>query len=79
MQKVVGVRLEDNGKIYYFNPKNFQLKLNDSVIVQTEHGLAFGKIALNISNISEEELQEPLKEVVRIASKKDLVIALREE
>ena len=39
MQKVVGVRFKPAGKIYYFDPTNIYLKLEDNVIVETARGL----------------------------------------
>ena len=35
MEKVVGVRFRNVGKIYYFNPKNYKVKVGDHVIVET--------------------------------------------
>ena len=72
MQKVVGVRFNENGKIYYFNPKNFKLKLKDLVVVETELGLELGKVELESFMVEDSELVEPLKNVVRLASEKDL-------
>lgn len=71
MQKVVGVKFDNNNKIYYFNPKQLRLKQDDKVIVLTENGLEMGTIALGLTEINDNELVEPLKDVVRIANKKD--------
>ena len=38
MEKVVGVRFRNVGKIYYFNPKNYKVKVGDHVIVETARG-----------------------------------------
>ena len=32
MTKVIGVKFKDNGKSYYFNPKDFDIKENDIII-----------------------------------------------
>ena len=71
MIKVVGVSLPDSKQIYYFNPKNFDLKRNITVIVETERGLQFGKVELPPFEIDEKLLKSDLKEVVRISTKKD--------
>ena len=34
MEMVVGVRFRNVGKIYYFNPKNYKVKVGDHVIVE---------------------------------------------
>ena len=39
MEKVVGVRFRNVGKIYYFNPKNYKVKVGDHVIVETARGV----------------------------------------
>ena len=37
MAKVVGVRFRNVGKIYYFNPKTYKIKVGDHVIVVDRH------------------------------------------
>ncbi len=66
--KIVGVKFNDCGKTFYFNSNGLDLKLNLTVIVDTEKGLRFGKIVdvKDVDNIS-----DSLFDVVRIASKKD--------
>jgi len=71
MIKVVGISFQDNKQIYYFNPKNFDLKRNITVIVETERGLQFGKVELPPFEIDEKTLHSDLKDVVRISTKKD--------
>lgn len=46
MVKIIGVRFRNVGKIYYFNPKNFQIKTGDAVIVETARGVEFGRVVL---------------------------------
>lgn len=71
MVKVVGISLVENGKIYYFSPDTFNLKPNITVIVETERGLQFGKVETEIMQMEENKIKNPLKKVIRIASKKD--------
>lgn len=71
MTKVIGVKFKENGKSYYFNPKDFDIKENDNVIVETVRGLEFGKVVFANKEINEEELGTPLKDVVRVATKAD--------
>ncbi len=72
MTKVIGVKFKENGKSYYFNPKDFDIKENDNVIVETVRGLEFGKVVFAGKEINEEELATPLKDVVRVATKADV-------
>ena len=46
MEKVVGVRFRNVGKIYYFNPKNYKVKVGDHVIVETARGVEYGRVVL---------------------------------
>ena len=46
MAKVVGVRFRNVGKIYYFNPKTYKIKVGDHVIVETARGVEYGKVVL---------------------------------
>ena len=39
MTKIVGVRFQPVGKIYYFSPAGLDIKDNDSVIVETSRGI----------------------------------------
>jgi len=72
LTKVIGVKFKENGKSYYFNPKNFDIKENDNVIVETVRGLEFGNVVFANREINEEELSTPLKDVVRVATKADV-------
>jgi len=71
MQKVVGVKFTQTGKVYLFDQNNIDLNINDNVIVDTQYGLSFGEVAL-LKEIDENELNEPLKQVVRLATELDV-------
>lgn len=70
-QTIVGVKFEDGGKIYYFNPLKNTYNKNDTVIVETSNGLAVGTISIANTTIDAKTLVEPLKNVVRLATEKD--------
>ena len=65
---VVGIKLDENGKVYYFKSTGFNLSVGDNVIVDTEKGSQYGTVS--ILNIEENENME-YKEVLRIANKND--------
>lgn len=71
MEKVVGVRFRNVGKIYYFNPKNYNVKVGDHVIVETARGVEYGRVVLEPRSVKEDEVVHPLKEVLRVATKED--------
>ena len=72
MEKVVGVRFRNVGKIYYFNPKNYKVKVGDHVIVETARGVEYGRVVLEPRSVKEDEVVHPLKEVLRVATKETM-------
>ena len=71
MIKVVGVRFRTAGKIYFFDPANFDIKKNDNVIVETARGIEFGTVVGDIKEVEDDKVIQPLKPVIRIATAKD--------
>lgn len=72
MKKVVGVNFRENGRTYFFNPNSLELKIGDQVIVETKMGQEFGKIKILNREIDETKLKEPLKDVIKIATRNDI-------
>ncbi len=70
--EIVGVKFADGGKIYDFSPNNLLVNIGDKVVVETVRGLDFGTVATPIKTIERAENDEPLKDVVRIATHQDL-------
>jgi cell fate regulator YaaT (PSP1 superfamily) len=68
--KVIGVKFRKEGKIYDFDPGDLDLKKNDLVIVDTEHGQVLGQAVTEIRPASGEGPE--LKPVLRKASPEDL-------
>ena len=71
MTRVIGVRFRNVGKIYYFSPKNLELKTGDHVIVETARGVEYGNVVLAPRDVPDEKVVQPLKEVIRIANAQD--------
>ncbi len=71
MVNVVGISFKKNGRVYYFDPNGYKLKKNITVIVKTEQGLKFGKVAEPSLNIAEDKIKDKLKKVLRISSRDD--------
>jgi len=72
MIKVVGINFEDSKKIYYFSPNGFELNINTKVIVETERGKQFGYVVTDYIEIDENKLNSQIKNVIKIADKKDI-------
>lgn len=71
MIEVIGVRFKKAGKIYYFDPNQFQIKLDDYVIVETVRGIEFGKVVIVNKLVDIDDVVLPLKKVMRIANYED--------
>ena len=71
--QVIDVHFDTFQKRYYFlnNPK-FSVKINDQVIVETQMGLAIGKVVSVKKNTGIKNAGEPLKMIIRVATKKDI-------
>ena len=68
MKVVTGVRFKRPGKIYYFDPVNLQIEKGMNVIVDTAMGEEYGEVVIARKEVEDNEVTEPLKRVVRIAT-----------
>ncbi len=59
------------GKIYYFDPKDLEIRRGTHVIVETTRGMEYGTVILGPKNVPDEEVVQPLREVIRIATPDD--------
>ena len=71
MPVVTGVRFKSSGRTYFFDPKDFDIKSGDSVIVETARGLEYGDVVTGPREVSDDQVVAPLKSVIRIATDDD--------
>ena len=71
MIKVIGVRFRTAGKIYFFDPLEFEIKRGDHVIVETARGVEYGTVVCDPKEVEEDQVIQPLKPVLRVATPKD--------
>ena len=71
MTKVIGVRFRQAGKVYFFSPGKLHVKQGDKVIVETARGVEFGSVVTGPKDVKDEEITQPLKSVIRIATEED--------
>ena len=72
MAEVIGVRFKNMGKVYYFDPNGEKLENGDRVVVETARGVECGEVAMENRDVSDETIVQPLKKLIRIATKDDL-------
>jgi len=70
--EVVSIRFKKMGKSYFFDPAGNKLKAGDYAILDTARGLEFGEVAEENRLVSEKSIVQPLRQVVRIATKDDI-------
>ena len=58
---VVGVRFKKAGKVYYFDPNQFDISENEFVIVETVRGIEYGKVVITKKQVDENDVVLPLK------------------
>lgn len=72
MPTCVGVAFKRVARSYWFDPAELELNEEDRVVVETTRGLELGLVKIAPHIVPEEELQTPLKRVVRLADARDL-------
>ena len=71
MIRVIGVRFRPAGKLYYFDPNGYDIRLHDNVIVETVRGVEYGRVILAPTDVDDSKVVQPLKSVIRVATKED--------
>ena len=71
MKEIIGVRFRPNGKIYYFDPQNFEVETGTFVIVETARGVEYGKVVLGRRKVEDSKLTASLKPIIRVATADD--------
>ena len=68
MTTIIGVRFKSNGKMYYFDPQGLEITPGTGVIVETARGVEYGDCVQGNTDVPDQQVVQPLKRVVRVAS-----------
>lgn len=71
MIKVIGVRFRNAGKVYFFDPREFEIRRGDGVIVETAQGVEYGRVVFGTKEVEESSIVAPLKPIIRPADEED--------
>ncbi len=71
MEKVIGVRFRNAGKVYYFSPGNLDIPRGTHVIVETARGIEYGYVVVGAKEVEASKVIQPLKPVIRLATAED--------
>lgn len=76
---IIGVKFRKSGKIYYFDPIGLPIQKGDHVIVETARGVEYGSVVLAPKEVTDDQVVQPLKPVIRMATEEDDRIAAENE
>ena len=76
MKKVISVRFKDNGKSYYFDPADADIKAGDYVIVETARGIECGEVVQGVREIADTAVPKALKPITRLCARLNLDFCL---
>ncbi len=71
MLKVVGIKFNNNAKVYWFAPID-GLEVGQDVVVDTASGHELAKVVVAEHEVEDDQVVQPLRNVVRVANSKDL-------
>ena len=77
MIRVIGVRFRQAGKIYYFDPVDFDIEVGQHVIVETARGIEYGLVLTGPREVEDDKVIQPLKPVIRVATPEDDEIEMK--
>ena len=72
MVETVGIRFKDGGKIYDFDADGKNFNKGDYAIVETVRGMECGMVAKPNHGTNEDDINKPLKKVIRVATEEDI-------
>lgn len=72
MAKIVGIRFKNTAKVYYFAPGDTLFTKGDGVIVETARGVEFGTVTIEVKDVDDKEIVQPLKPIIRKATPADM-------
>ena len=68
---LVGVRLQRNGLVRYFDPQQMALRVGDRVMVDTPEGPQHGWVVISPDQVFHSDLRRTLRPVLRLAGPED--------
>jgi cell fate regulator YaaT (PSP1 superfamily) len=71
MEKIVGIKFKNAGKLYYFAPGKDKYEKDMGVIVETAKGIEYATVVIPYGEVEDDKIVAPLKPIIRIATQKD--------
>lgn len=74
MQKVIGVRFQSVGKIYYYTIGDRNVSVGNNVIAETIRGVECGEVVIGERETDTKAFDYPVTEIIRVATDEDMKI-----
>ena len=71
MPKVVGIKFKRSPKVYYFEAGEYDYREGGGVVVETARGLEYGTVSMMPTVVGDNDVVQPLKPIVRLATPAD--------
>ncbi len=71
MPKVVGIKFKRSPKVYYFEAGEYDYREGGGVVVETARGLEYGTVSMMPTVVGDNDVVQPLKPIVRLATSVD--------
>ena len=72
MVNVIGIRFQQNGKMYLYDAGELQASVGEYVVVETSRGLDLGEVMVTNRPLEDDEPNPELPRVIRVATDQDI-------
>ena len=72
MKKIVGIKFDDDEKVYIYDTNKITLEKNDYAVVDSDRGLLFGQVVVAPYEVDDMDLGKQLDKIIRKADNKDI-------
>jgi cell fate regulator YaaT (PSP1 superfamily) len=70
--RIVGVRFRRAGRVFYFDPGELELRIDDRVVAETDEGPQVGRVVISPDQVMESGFRESLAPLLRQATEDDV-------
>ncbi|MCR5451107.1 MAG: stage 0 sporulation family protein [Lachnospiraceae bacterium] len=71
MSRIIGVRFRNAGRSYYYDPGEFDVRIGDHVIVESEGSTEYGTVSIPPIEMNDEKLKKTPIPIIRVATEED--------
>lgn len=74
MEKIIGVRFAKTGKLYYMDPLEYDVRVGDKIVANSERGQEIGRVVTvkSIEEFNKVEYKDKVEKIERVATNEDI-------